>query len=61
MEKAKIDRINELARKQRDARRFAAAWREEYPARPVPEFMEPYEVSEYGRAPTQEDLNLLLG
>ena len=49
------------ARKQRDARRFAAAWREEYPARPVPEFMEPYEVSEYGRAPTEADLRLLLG
>ena len=49
------------ARKKRDAKRFAAAWREENPARPVPEYMEPFEVSEYGRAPTEEDLKLLLG
>ena len=49
------------ARKRRDALRFADAWREEYPGRPVPEHMEAYEVSEYGRAPTEEDLKLLLG
>ena len=48
-------------KKQRDAQRFAAAWKEEYPDRPVPEYMEPYEVSEYGRAPTEGDLKLLLG
>ena len=49
------------SRKQRDAKRFAAAWREEYPNRPVPEYMEPFEVSEYGRAPTEADLKLLCG
>ena len=49
------------AKKQRDAQRFAAAWKDEYQDRPVPEYMEPYEVSEYGRAPTEEDLALLLG
>ena len=49
------------ARKQRDAARFAAAWREEHPDRPVPEYMEPFEVSEYGRAPTEADLKLLTG
>jgi LmbE family N-acetylglucosaminyl deacetylase len=49
------------AKKQRDAQRFTAAWKEEYPERPVPEYMEPYEVSEYGRAPTEEDIKLLLG
>ena len=49
------------SRKQRDAERFAAAWREEYPERPVPKYMEAYEVSEYGRAPTEDDLKLLIG
>ena len=48
-------------RKREDAKRFAAAWKDEFPGRPVPEFMEAYEVSEYGRAPTAEDLKLLLG
>ena len=48
-------------RKRRDAQRFAGEWKAEYPSRPVPEFMEAYEVSEYGRAPTEEDLKLLLG
>ena len=48
-------------RKTADAKRFAAAWRERYPGRPVPKFMETYEVSEYGRAPTEEDMKLLLG
>ncbi len=49
------------ARKQRDAERFADAWREEFPERPVPKYMEVYEVSEYGRAPTEDDLKTLLG
>lgn len=48
------------ARKRNDARRFADAWRELHPGRAVPEFIEAYEVSEYGRAPTEEDLKLLL-
>jgi len=48
-------------RKRDDARRFAAAWREEHPDRPVPEYMEAFEVSEYGRAPTDADLRLLAG
>ena len=47
------------ARKQYDARRFAAAWRKRYPDRPAPEFMEAYEVSEYGRAPTEDDFRTL--
>ena len=46
-------------RKREDAKRFASAWKDEFPNRPVPEFMEAYEVSEYGRAPTAEDLKLL--
>ena len=49
------------AKKQRDAKRFADAWRAEYPDRPVPKYMEAYEVSEYGRAPTEADLKLLVG
>lgn len=49
------------AKKQLDAIRFTDAWREEYPNRPVPNFMEVYEVSEYGRAPTENDLKLFLG
>ena len=48
-------------RKVNDAERFADAWRERYPERPAPMFMEAYEVSEYGRAPTEADLKLLLG
>ncbi len=47
------------AKKKRDAKRFADAWREEYPNRPVPNFMEVYEVSEYGRAPTEDDLRII--
>ena len=49
------------AKKHRDAVRFADAWRAEFPDRAVPEYMEVYEVSEYGRAPTEGDLKLLLG
>ena len=48
-------------RRRYDAERFADAWRERYPDRPVPTDIETFEVSEYGRAPTEEDLNLLLG
>ena len=48
-------------RKKRDAERFADAWREQYPNRPVPKHIEAFEVSEYGRAPTEEDLKLLIG
>lgn len=40
---------------------IAGAWRAEYPDRPVPKYMEAYEVSEYGRAPTEADLQLLVG
>ena len=48
-------------RKRDDAKRYAAAWRELYPDRPVPKYMEAYEVSEYGRAPTEEDLRIVSG
>ena len=48
------------SRKVNDAKRFADAWREANPGKPVPKYMEAYEVSEYGRAPTQEDFDLLL-
>lgn len=50
-----------LGRKRGDARRFAEAWKEAYPGKPVPKNMEVYEVSEYGRAPTEDDLKLLCG
>ncbi|MBQ6010485.1 MAG: hypothetical protein IJL17_18285, partial [Kiritimatiellae bacterium] len=49
------------AKKMRDAARFAAEWKERYPSRPVPKYMEAYEVSEYGRAPTEEDLKVIAG
>lgn len=49
------------ARKERAAERYADQWRERYPNRPVPRFMEVYEVSEYGRAPTEEDMKILMG
>ena len=48
-------------KKQADAERFAGAWRAVFPDKPVPKYMEAYEVSEYGRAPTEEDFKLLLG
>ena len=48
-------------RKVNDAKRFAQAWREQYPGRPVPEMVESYEISEYGRPPIEEDFELLMG
>ncbi len=44
-----------------DARRFAAAWREQHPGKAVPKRMESYEISEYGRPPIEEDFELLMG
>lgn len=38
----------------KDGAKIAAAWRSQYPDKPVPKYMEAYEVSEYGRAPTEE-------
>ena len=49
------------AAKVSNAKRFAAAWRAQYPNQPVPKYMEAYEVSEYGRAPETEDFRILLG
>ena len=49
------------AKKMRDAARFAADWKAQYPSRPVPKYMEAYEVSEYGRAPTEADLKAIVG
>ena len=48
-------------RKLTDAQRYADAWRELHPDRPVPKYVEAYEVSEYGRAPTEEDLRIVSG
>ena len=58
---SKYSELSRLLRYCEDAERFADAWRERYPGRRVPKYMETYEISEYGRAPTQEDLDLLLG
>ena len=44
-----------------DAKRFANAWREQYPGKPVPKMVESYEISEYGRPPIEEDFELLMG
>ena len=49
------------AKKLRDAVRFAAAWREQYPDKPVPKMLEAYEISEYGRPPIEDDFELLMG
>ena len=43
-----------------NAERFADAWKQQHPDKPVPKYMEAYEVSEYGRAPTEEDFKILL-
>ena len=40
---------------------IAAAWKAQHPDRPAPRYMEAYEVSEYGRAPTEEDFAILNG
>ena len=48
-------------RKVNDAKRFADAWREQYPGKPVPKMVESYEISEYGRPPIEEDFELLMG
>ena len=48
-------------RKVNDAIRFADAWREQYPGRPVPKMVEAYEISEYGRPPVEADFDLLMG
>ena len=48
-------------RKVADAERFADAWREQYPGKPVPKMVESYEISEYGRPPVEEDFDLLMG
>jgi hypothetical protein len=48
-------------RKKNDAMRFADAWCAQYPGKAVPEFIEPFEVSEYGRAPNEDDFRLLVG
>ena len=48
-------------RKVNDARRFADAWREQYPGKPVPHAIESFEISEYGRPPIDEDFELLMG
>ena len=47
-------------RKANDAARFSAAWRQQYPSTPLPKYIESYEVSEYGRAPIEEDFRLLM-
>ena len=49
------------ASKEKNAVRFADAWREQYPGRPVPKMLEAYEISEYGRPPIEEDFELLMG
>lgn len=47
-------------RKVNDAKRFADAWRAQYPGKPVPEAVESFEISEYGRPPIEEDFALLM-
>ena len=49
------------ASKEKNAVRFADAWREQYAGRPVPTMLEAYEISEYGRPPIEEDFELLMG
>jgi len=46
-------------RRVNDAKRFGSVWKERHPGGVVPQRMEVYEVSEYGRAPTEADLKLL--
>ena len=49
------------ASKEKNAVRFADAWREQHPGKPVPKMLEAYEISEYGRPPIEEDFELLMG
>ena len=49
------------ASKEKNAVRFADAWREQYPGKLVPKMLEAYEISEYGRPPIEEDFELLMG
>ena len=49
------------ASKEKNAVRFADAWREQYPGKAVPKMLEAYEISEYGRPPIEEDFELLMG
>lgn len=48
-------------RKKNDAKRFAAVWGERYPDVPVPKYVEVFEVSEYGRTPSADDLARFAG
>jgi hypothetical protein len=45
-----------LSRKVEDVSRFGNVWRERHPGTPVPAYLEAYEFSEYGRAPTPAEL-----
>ena len=47
--------------KEKNAVRFADAWREQHPGKAVPRMLEAYEISEYGRPPIEEDFELLMG
>ena len=48
-------------RKKNDAKRFASTWKERYPDVPVPKYVEVFEVSEYGRTPSADDLARFAG
>jgi len=48
-------------RKKSDAKRFASTWKERYPDAPVPKYVEVFEVSEYGRTPSADDLARFAG
>lgn len=45
------------ASKEKNAVRFADAWREQYPGKPVPKMLEACEISECGRPPIEEDFD----
>ena len=48
-------------RKKNDAKRFAGEWKARYPDTPVPKYIEVFEVSEYGRTPSADDLARFAG